>query len=217
MLSAALAGSRTISFCLAASHALPRARHPVFSRLTPGYLGGKTEVCLRPLICYGQTRASRPPPLQHRVPTRAARKFDLSNRSGGVSLIRIAPGPFQWQVDPPLGTGTRPGLTTGPFQPHGILDIRMSLSTFSFLCRRRATAILRYGRNPCVIQADAEPPGRHPPAPGSHVRRSTPSPGDLSLAQVWWGFPRLSSIPAPIAFVLTESPAMIWALLHCFE
>jgi len=106
-------------------------------------------------------------------------------------------GAFSVAVQPALGTGARPGLTTGPFQPHGILDLRMSLSTFFVLCRRRAAAILRYGRNPCVIQADSEPPGRHPPAPGSHVRRSTPSPGDLSLAKVWWGFPRLSSIPAP--------------------
>jgi len=96
-----------------------------------------------------------------------------------------------------LGTGAGPELTTGPFQPHGILDVRMSLSTLSFFCRRRATATLRYGRNPCVIQADAEPPGRLPPAPGSQDRRSTPSPGDLSIARVWWGFPRLSSIPAP--------------------
>jgi len=106
-------------------------------------------------------------------------------------------GAFSVTGQPALGTGARPGLTTGPFQPRGILDVRMSLSTFFDLCRRRAAAILRYGRNPCVIQADSEPPGRHPPAPGSHIRRSAPSPGDLSLAQVWWGFPRLSSIPAP--------------------
>jgi hypothetical protein len=94
-------------------------------------------------------------------------------------------GAFSVAGRPALGTGTGPGLTTGLFQPHGILDLRMSLSTLSFSCRRRATAILRYGRNPCVIQADTEPPGRLPPAPGSHVRRSAPSPGDLSLAQVW--------------------------------
>jgi len=106
-------------------------------------------------------------------------------------------GAFSVTGQPALGTGARPGLTTGPFQPHGILDVRMSLSTLSFFCRRRATATLRYGRNPCVIQADAEPPGRLPPAPGSQDRRSTPSPGDLSIARVWWGFPRLSSIPAP--------------------
>jgi len=144
-------------------------------------------------------------------------KIDLSNFAATSALSRLLRGLFSSRSTS-LGNRSRgPGLTTGLFQPHGILDVRMSLSTLSFLCRRRATAILRYGRNPCVIQADTEPPGRLPPAPGSHVRRSTPSPGDLSLAQVWWRFPRLSSIPASIAFVLTESPAMMWALLHCLE
>jgi len=32
----------------------------------------QTEVSLRPLICFGQTRASRPPPHQHRDPIRGA-------------------------------------------------------------------------------------------------------------------------------------------------
>jgi len=159
----------------------------------------QAEVCLRPLICFGQTRASRPPPLQHRVPTRtrgeSSRSLEFS--TSGRQPCPDCSGAFSVAGRPALGTGARPGLTAGPFQPHGILDVRMSLSTFFVRCRRRAAAILRYGRNPCVIQADSEPPGRHPPAPGSHIRRSTPSPGDLSLAKVWWGFPRLSSIPAP--------------------
>jgi len=141
----------------------------------------QAQVCLRPLVCFGQTRASRPPPLQHRVPTRAAGK-SISRNSQLRQPYPDCSGAFSVAGRPALGTGTGPGLTTGLFQPHGILDVRMSLSTLSFLCRRRATAILRYGRNPCVIQADTEPPGRLPPAPGSHFRRSTPSPGDLSLA-----------------------------------
>jgi hypothetical protein len=89
-----------------------------------------------------------------------------------------------WTYNGSVSASRHPGRTYEP------LDVFVH-------CRRRAAAILRYGRNPCVIQADSEPPGRHPPAPGSHIRRSTPSPGDLSLAKVWWGFPRLSSIPAP--------------------
>ena len=32
---------------------------------------------------------------------------------------------------------------------------------------------------------------------------------ELSLAQVWWEFLRLSSIPRPIALVLTESQAVM--------
>jgi len=45
------------------------------SRLFSTYAGisrRQAQVCLRPLVCFGQTRASRPPPLQHRVPTRTA-------------------------------------------------------------------------------------------------------------------------------------------------
>jgi len=86
---------------------------------------------------------------------------------------------------------------TVSFQPRGILDIRMSLSTLVRFRRRSAAASLWSVRNPCVIQADSEPPGRRPPAPGSHVRRIHSSPKELSLAQVRWSFPRLSSIPAP--------------------
>jgi hypothetical protein len=198
MLSLALAGS---PHHLILPHGIPRLASGATSCLFSTHARiswRQTKVCLLPLICFGQTRASRPPPLQHRVPTRAALKIRSLELSASVSLIRIAPGLFHSVTgQPALGTGARPGLTTGPFQPRGILDVRMSLSTFFVLCRRRAAAILRYGRNPCVIQADSEPPGRHPPAPGSHIRRSAPSPGDLSLAQVWWGFPRLSSIPAP--------------------
>jgi len=48
----------------------------------------------------------------------------------------------------------------------------MSLST-SWWCRRRsAAASLRSVRNPWSIQAESEPPGRRPPAPGSHFRRT---------------------------------------------
>jgi len=132
MLSAALAGSRTISFCLTASHALPRARHPVFSRLTPGYLGGKTEVCLRPLVCCRPDQslpaATTPAPGPHT----SCSKFDLST-FGRRQPYPDCSGAFSVTGRPALGTGTGPGLATGPFQPRGILDVRMSLSTFSFL------------------------------------------------------------------------------------
>jgi len=176
----------------------------------------QAKVCLRPLVCFGQTRASRPPPLQHRVPTRAAGK-SISRISQRRQPYPDCSGAFSVAGRPALGTGTKAWTYNGsvsasrhPGRTYEPLDVIIH-------CRRRATAILRYGRNPCVIQADTEPPGRLPPAPGSHFRRSTPSPGDLSLAQVWWRFPRLSSIPASIAFILTDSPAMMWALLHCLE
>jgi len=128
-------GSRQFPYHLILPHGIPGLASGVTSCLFSTYARiswRQTQVCLRPLICFGQTRASRPPPLQHRVPTRAASKFDFSKLRASVSLVRIAPGPFQSQVDQPLGTGTRPGLTTAPFQPRGILDVRMSLSTFFF-------------------------------------------------------------------------------------
>jgi len=72
----------------------------------------QAEVCLRPLICFGQTRASRPPPLQHRVPTRAVSKIRSLEISASVSLIRITPGLFQSQGNQPweqaLGLDLRP-------------------------------------------------------------------------------------------------------------
>jgi len=52
----------------------------------------------------------------------------------------------------------------------------MSLSTLVFFAdvAQRQT---RYACNPWFIQAEPEPPGRLPPAPGSHIRRAVLSPG----------------------------------------
>jgi len=105
----------------------------------------------------------------------------FGHRSGHLWERAQAPGPTRMVL----------------FQPHGLQDVRMSLSTLFIYSRHSAAASLWSVRNPCVIQADTEPPGRLPPAPGSHIRRALPSPGDLSLAQVGWGFPRLSSISDP--------------------
>jgi len=170
----------------------------------------QAKVCLRPLSSYGEDRASRPPPLQHRVPILARIGFgSLQCLRSASAFFRIAPGLFQSQVGPPLGPAQAPSLTRVVlFQPRGIQDVRMSLSTLFACNRRSAAASLWSVRNPCVIQADSEPPGRLPPAPGSHIRRTIPSPGGLSLAQVGWGFPRLSPIPASSLSFLTESQAM---------
>jgi len=91
----------------------------------------------------------------------------------------------------------------------------MSLSTLLIFSRRSAAASLWSVRNPCVIQANTVPPGRHPPAPGSHVRRTNPVTGGsfASSGEVW-----LSTTFADsrlISFVLTESQALIWALMPC--
>jgi len=76
--------------------------------------------------------------------------------------------------------------------------------------RRSPAAKLRYVRNPWIIQAESEPPGRLPPAPGSQTRQSHSSPRNLSLARVGWSFHRLVAESHTIPFVLTESQALIW-------
>jgi hypothetical protein len=73
----------------------------------------------------------------------------------------------------------------------------MSLSTLVLFRRRSAAAILWSVRNPCVIQADSEPPGRHTSAPGTHVRRthfvaegSFVSSGEVAISSTLVDFPR---------------------------
>jgi len=66
VLSLALANSRAISLFLADSQASPwvdALRHAKAP-------WRQAKVCLRPLSSFGEDRASRPPPLQHRVPIR---------------------------------------------------------------------------------------------------------------------------------------------------
>jgi len=101
------------------------------------------------------------------------------------------------------------------FQPHGLQDVHMSLSTLLIYGRRSTAASLWSVRNPCVIQADSEPPGRHPPAPGSHSPSHQPVTGGSFASS---GEVRLSTALADfrhISFVLTESQALTWALMHC--
>jgi len=114
---------------------LTRARHPVFSRLTPGYLGGKLRYACDPWSVIGQTRASRPPPLQHRVPTRAARnsisrvperRQPYPDCSGAFSVTgRPAIGNRHeaWTYDGPVSASRHPGRTYEP------LDVFVLVST----------------------------------------------------------------------------------------
>jgi hypothetical protein len=85
----------------------------------------------------------------------------------------------------------------------------MSLSTLVKFRRRSAAASLWSVRNPCVIQADSEPPGRRPPAPGSHFRRTQlvaegtfVSSGEVKLSTTFVD-------SRAISFVLTESQALM--------
>jgi len=62
-------------------------------------------------------------------------------------------------------------------------------------------------RDPCVIRADSEPPGRRPPAPGSHIRRAYPSPGGTFANSGVVGLSSALADSRPIALVLAEIPS----------
>jgi len=183
ILSSALADFRIISFVLTESQALTWALSLCFGVATPARLGGKTKVCLQPLSCYGQDRASRPPPLQHRVPIRAAssrfRKRLRKRRS-----YRITPGPFQSQVRRFLGqrkTPTfielshfslaAPGLTYEPLYALSIADVAQR--RFSGLFATPDSFRLNQSPLGAVLLPQA-------PTPVGH----TPLPEGLSLARV---------------------------------
>jgi len=132
---------------------------------------------------------------------------------GARWLVRIAPGPFQTQVRRIIGAHVNAHFSKRLVSALRLLALRMSLSTWlphQSGRRRSPAAKLRYVRNPWFIQAESEPPGRLPPAPGSQIRQSHSSPRNLSLARVRWCFRRLFAESHTIPFVLTESQALIW-------
>jgi len=65
----------------------------------------QAKVCLRPLSSYGEDRASRPPPLQHRVPILAAGAPDLSSVSAQRRPYPDRSGAFSVTGQAILGTG----------------------------------------------------------------------------------------------------------------
>jgi len=73
--------------------------------------------------------------------------------------------------------------------------------------RHGSMARLRSARNPWSIQAESEPPGRQPPAPGSYLRRRLRHRSrSLRVAKVGWCFPRLSPVPARSLSPLRNPP-----------
>jgi len=182
-------------------------RHPVIPYGFPGSpwvdaLGHakapwrQAQVCLRPLSSFGEDRASRPPPLQHRVShtSRGRARFLEGFRRRRPDPDRS--GTFSVTGGADLGSGTRPGLYAAPVRPHGFLDIRMGHSTNVLRCRS-AAANCGYSQplsHSGLLRAPWAPTScprlPHPVVPSRHWE-------ELSLAQAWWGFPRLSPIPVP--------------------
>jgi len=109
-----------------------------------------------------------------------------------------------WPPPPAPGSHTEPRstprlLTTGCDsifdRSRGFLSRRFRLAgpglgighslAFDSLRRVRSTASLRFGCYPCLVQAESEPPGRLPPAPGSCLhRRVGPDFRQLSLLPI---------------------------------
>jgi len=81
------------------------------------------EVCILPLPHYGWDRAPRPPPLQHRVPIRAAALDPLSRaRHTGISWSGLLRGFFSlrqsgfrvWTLGPSFSASRRPQTSYEP-------------------------------------------------------------------------------------------------------
>jgi len=101
----------------------------------------------------------------------------LTRLGCGHQLVQITLGPFQLQARRfSSASALGPSLSASRRPEH-----RMSLSTLLLLAdvAQRQT---RYVCNPWFIQAEPEPPGRLPPAPGSHIRRADPLPGALCVS-----------------------------------
>jgi len=115
----------------------------------------------------------------------------LTRLGCGHQLVQITLGPFQLQARRfSSASALGPSLSASRRPEH-----RMSLSTL-LLVADVAQRQTRYVCNPWFIQAEPEPPGRLPPAPGSHNRRADPLPGALSIVQEEVCFRRLSTDPA---------------------
>jgi len=135
VLSRALASFRTISFCLTASHASPRARLPVFSRLTPGNLGDKLRYACDPWSVMarpeppGRLHSSTGSPhelAQERLLEVADQRRPFPDCSGAFSVAgrpALGTGTKAWTYNGSVSASRHPGRTYEP------LDVFISLST----------------------------------------------------------------------------------------
>jgi hypothetical protein len=170
----------------------------------------QAKVCLRPLPSYGEDRASRPPPLQHRVPILASRHAGSLQRLRSASALSGSlRGFFSHRSGHLWDPAQAPGLTRMVlFQPHGLQDVRMSLSTLFIVAdvaRQRFSGLIA---TPVSSRLTQSPLGAfHLPqalisvAPPSLRGGSFASSGEVELSSTLVDFRRIS-------FVLTESQAM---------
>jgi hypothetical protein len=127
-----------------------------FISLSPQQLGGRLGM-LQPLDCFGQTRASRPPPLQHRAPH--TRRADDRGRRRSRRHTRIAPGAFS-VADRTDAFSTQRSVPHRPFKPRGL---RTSYEPRSVLTTSLWTPTL-LGGSYGVLQPLSPSGGTAPPA-----------------------------------------------------
>jgi len=157
----------------------------------------QTEVSLRPLVCYGRTRASRPPPRQHRDPIRGA-----LSRLRGATLASAFPdcsGAFSVTDRATISQTGFPAWSRAVHLSLAASGHRMSLSILlpRGRGRRHSTAAgcgslqpltLEASQSPLIVIADARNPG---PSPLLVAEERLP------WAWVRWRFPWLSPISPP--------------------
>jgi len=133
-------------------------------------------VCLRPLNCCGQLRASRPPPRQHRVPMREG---SVAYRNLGPLEARDHLPCLVITVSPALGLArSKPLLAWSPFSLAATAASHEPLYVIATYGGHRHSAVTRLGMlvTPGSFRPNQSPLGAFHPAPGSHFRRSRPSP-----------------------------------------
>jgi len=93
-------------------------------------------------------------------------------------------------------------LSIGRFHLAAPAGLSRPFTCFAFAAPCEVGDILRYGCYPCLVQAESEPPGRRPPAPGTSSHRHNPVTGMTSDRM---GSARLLAafaVSRPVAFTL---------------
>jgi len=158
----------------------------------------QAQVCLRPLSSYGEDRASRPPPLQHRVPhtsrgrTRLLEGFRrrrFASDCSGTNLFSHRLSRFRNRRGRLDFMRLQFGLTAS--WTYVWASLRGSIRC------RSAAANSGLLATPVSFRLTQSPLGADllPQAPTSVV--SSRHRERLSLTRAWWEFPRLSPIPVP--------------------
>jgi len=181
-LSSALADSRSISFVLTDPAPILWAKLLCFRAANAIATWRQAKVCLRPLSFFGKDRASRPPPLQHRVPHTSLPRAACADILACVGLSGSLRDLFRpGQVDLRART-----LSNHLVSASRLLDIRMSHSRLLTTGRGRrlsAAASLGLFATPDSFRLNQSPLGAYHLPQAPDIRRAhsvTEGPFDSS-------------------------------------